>query len=143
MRNLCDDLKGIHQSHVSTLSGWVSPLSRPYSPGYVFPLPFDVTTFAFWDFLFPLENSAFLTVGLPVAWTPSGFPSSAFVRYDRVGCPLYSGVLVSVWGSRCYLPTDDPIHRFAVVYRWSWLTELTYEGSLSFILSVFPLPVVS
>jgi len=30
----------MHQNHVSRLSAWVSPVSRPYLPSYVFLMPF-------------------------------------------------------------------------------------------------------
>jgi hypothetical protein len=53
----------------------------------------------FLDILFPPENSALLTVGLPTrhqgARTLSGFPCSARMRCDRVGCLLYPGAAVS------------------------------------------------
>ena len=53
----------------------------------------------FLDILFPPENSALLTVGLPgrhqAARTLSGFPCSARMRCDRVGCLLYPGAAVS------------------------------------------------
>jgi hypothetical protein len=46
--------------------------------------------------LFPPEDSALLTVGLPDhVRTLSGFPCSARVRRGRGGCLLYSGAVVS------------------------------------------------
>ena len=53
----------------------------------------------FLGILFPAGNSALLTVGLPsrpqAARTLPGFPCSARMRYDRGGCLLYSGAVVS------------------------------------------------
>ncbi len=53
----------------------------------------------FLSVLFPPEDSALLTVGLPSrlrrARTLGGFPCSARMRYDRGGCLLYSGAAVS------------------------------------------------
>jgi len=45
---------------------------------------------------FPLGSSALLTSGLPAdRRTATGFPRSARKRYDRGGCHLYSGAVVS------------------------------------------------
>ena len=49
----------------------------------------------FLDILFPPENSALLTVGLPGSTrTLTGFPRSARTRFARGGCPLYPGTVV-------------------------------------------------
>jgi hypothetical protein len=60
---------------------------------------FGMTGVCFLGILFPAEDSAFLTVGLPArpqaARTLTGFPCSARMRYDRGGCLLYSGAVVS------------------------------------------------
>jgi hypothetical protein len=40
MSNLYLVLWVMHQDHVSRLSAWISPISRPYLPSYVFLLPF-------------------------------------------------------------------------------------------------------
>src|SRR5262249_31051519 len=58
-----------------------------------------MTGIRFLGILFPAGNSAFLTVDLPgrpqAARTLTGFPCSPRVRYDRGGCLLYSGAVVS------------------------------------------------
>ena len=59
----------------------------------------------FLDHPVPLEISAFLTVGLPRRSTrrlgpQPGFPRSTRVRYDRGGCPLYPGAVVSTRATR-------------------------------------------
>jgi hypothetical protein len=101
------------QAHLSTSA----PLSRPghrarYPASYPatmawrshsrlcwFPVGFRPAGIRFLDILFPPENSALLTVGLPTATraarTLSGFPCSARMRCDRVGCLLYPGAAVS------------------------------------------------
>ena len=57
------------------------------------------TGIGFLSILFPPEDSAFLTVGLPnrhlAARTLSGFPCSTRVRRGRGGCLLYSEAAVS------------------------------------------------
>src|SRR5680860_438047 len=57
------------------------------------------TGIGFLSILFPPEDSAFLTVGLPnrhlAARTLSGFPCSTRVRHGRGGCLLYSEAAVS------------------------------------------------
>jgi hypothetical protein len=58
-----------------------------------------MTGVRFLGILFPEGDSAFLTAGLPsrprAARTLPGFPCSARMRYDRGGCLLYSGAMVS------------------------------------------------
>ena len=58
-----------------------------------FPAAFRPPAFASEAILRPLENRAFLTVGLPqTPWrrrTPTGLSRSPRVRYGRVGCLLY------------------------------------------------------
>jgi hypothetical protein len=58
----------------------------------VFPWPFGAPAFACWTILFPLRNSASLTVGLPaLGWTATGFPRCTRMRPDRVGRLLDPG----------------------------------------------------
>jgi hypothetical protein len=60
-------------------------------------LPFGIPAFACCVILFPLRNSALLTVGVPGsnAWTSTGLPRSAGMRRDRGGPLLYPGAAVS------------------------------------------------
>jgi hypothetical protein len=83
----------------------------------------SATGISFLGILFPLGNSAFLTVGLPGStWTLTGFPRFARARFDRGGCPLYPGAVVlsrlvdvlqpapaAFAGGQPYTPLNHPI----------------------------------
>ncbi len=68
--------------HVSTLSGWVSPLTWPDLPGYVFPLPFGRQ-----HSLFGASYPPGALVR-PCGW-PTDLPSKCSVSHDQTprGCP--------------------------------------------------------
>ena len=84
-----------------------------------FPAAFRPPAFASEAILRPLENRAFLTVGLPqTPWrrrTPTGLSRSPRVRYGRVGCLLYpedGGVLPTGFessGRRLPLSSDQSL----------------------------------
>jgi hypothetical protein len=61
-----------------------------------FPSPFGAPAFACWTVLFPLRDSASLTVGLPaLGWTATGLPRCTRMRPDRGGRLLDPGAMVS------------------------------------------------
>lgn len=73
--------------------------AAPWRSGHqapLFPSPFSAPAFASWAILFPLQDSAFLAVGLPAqGWTATGFSRSARMRPDREGRLLDPGAVVS------------------------------------------------
>jgi hypothetical protein len=81
------------------------PRQPPFSVGIALsaqlclPVAFRLAAFASWSFLFPLKDSAFLTVGLLMGsdshQTSLGFPRSAWMRCNWGGCLLYCGKVVS------------------------------------------------
>ncbi|MHC5748891.1 MAG: hypothetical protein ACYTXT_45090, partial [Nostoc sp.] len=78
-----------HLLPVSTFSGWTSALST----GLWISLAFRLVAFAFGSILDPLKNSAFLTdCLLGKSQTSLGLLRYARMRFNWVGCPLYTGV---------------------------------------------------
>ncbi len=75
-------------------AGYTGPSRRRSRPAARFPAAFRLPAFASWASC-PAGDSAPLTIGLPrrpqAARTRAGFPRSARVRHDRVGCSLYPG----------------------------------------------------
>jgi hypothetical protein len=89
-------------SHVCPLSRRVSPVSRPYRPGYVFLLPFGwspslLGTSSPPGVLYhPCVDLLNYKVSLiSIVQSPRGFSRFTPLRYGWGGCSLYSGVLVS------------------------------------------------
>jgi hypothetical protein len=112
-------------SHVCPLSGWVSPVFRPYRPGYGFPLPFGWPPSLFRASLPPGE------LFLPCGWPPglSTRPQEGLYvphtsRCVRGGCPLYSGAQVSPRRKHLARRLLRPFHRNNH-RRWANLTKLT------------------
>jgi hypothetical protein len=110
------------------------------------PLSFALPkAFAFSSILYPLDNSAFLTVSLLNFYveSPSGLPCFAYLTHDRLRIHLYSGGNY-VPLSLTFLvqrPTHSPfwlrcISLFSPVTRHE-----AYDDSLSLSISVSPLLV--
>jgi hypothetical protein len=97
MSNRYSVLWVIYQNHVCDLSARVSPSSlMALFAGLCVSLALRLATFASWFFLFPRG-----ALGLPCGWltaearqTLSGLLRPAYLRCERVGCPLYCG---EVW----------------------------------------------
>src|SRR5262249_32449562 len=68
----------------------------PYPPGYDFPLPFGRWPWLLGPSCSPWGVSAALRPAYWNSQTPWGFPRSTSERGDERGCPLYSGVAVSL-----------------------------------------------
>lgn len=84
-------LRVAHQTHVSRLSTGPEALSA----GLWIPLVFRRAAFASWVFMSRRGCAFFLRRGYRSDRTATGFPRSAPERYDRDGCLLYSGIVVS------------------------------------------------
>ena len=63
------------------------------------PVSFRLPALASWAILFPLgvEPSSRSANRATKARTPTGFPRSTRMRYDRSGCSLYPEAAVSTW----------------------------------------------
>jgi len=94
-----------HPVHVSTLSGRVLPYpagyGRPSPGGGAFSPCLTAAGLRFLDHPYPAEGLASPcgSVTGDALQTSSGFPRSALASYDRGGRPLYSGAVVSLYGT--------------------------------------------
>jgi len=86
-------------SHVSPLSGWVSPLTRPDPAGYGFPVPFGCwpsllgTSSPPGVLVFPHGRPTDIQGTRPIfhCQTPKGLSRSASIECSRGGRSLYAG----------------------------------------------------
>lgn len=77
-------------------------------------MAFRRTGVRFLDSPVPTGEFTFLAVGLPAALrvgTPMGFPCSAWLRFDRGGCFLYAGMVVSARLAQPHQPSPAASQR--------------------------------